>query len=302
MSAVERLTKIFKSAKRIDFDDCSKIVLLSDCHRGDGSWTDDLARNENIYYSALNYYFNNGYTYIELGDGDELWENKEFSVIAEAHKDTFLLLQKFYIQKRFYMLYGNHDIVKQNEKFIRSNLCCYFDSRLEKKQPLFEKIKPTEALVLRHSQTGNSIFLIHGHQVDFLNFRLWRLARFLVRHFWRRLEAFGINNPTSPAKNNSKKSSVESVLSKWAQKERHILIAGHTHRPVFPNLGEPLYFNDGCCVHPYGVTAIEIAEGCVTLVKWCIGTTPEGLLIVKKEIVAGPEGLQNLFSSVESFT
>ncbi len=295
MSALKRLTKIFNSTKTIDFDDSSKIVLMSDCHRGDGSWTDDLARNENIYYSALNYYFNNDYTYIELGDGDELWENKEFSVIAEAHKDTFVLLQRFYLHKRFYMIYGNHDIVKKNAEFTCNNLCCYYDSRLKKNQPLFENIKPTEALVLRHSQTGNSIFLIHGHQVDFVNFRLWRLARFLVRHFWRRLEAFGVNDPTSPAKNNSKKSSVESVLSNWAKNERHMLIAGHTHRPVFPNLGEPLYFNDGSCVHPHCATAIEIASGYITLFKWCIGTMHDGILAVKKEAIAGPVKLQDFF-------
>lgn len=300
MSALKRLTQIFDLAPTIDFDDSSKIVLMSDCHRGDGSWADDLARNQNIYHSALNYYYNNGYIYIELGDGDELWENNEFSMIFEAHKDTFLLLHQFYTEQRLYMIYGNHDMVKKYKVFVEKELTCYYDEQTIRRMPLFEKIHSYEALTLRYSHTGKNIFLIHGHQVDFLNYQLWKFARFLVRHLWRHLEVLGFNDPTSPAKNNKKKSVVESILSKWAQKEKQMLIAGHTHRPVFPDLGEPLYFNDGSCVHPRCVTAIEITQGNMTLVKWCIDTTQEGMLYVKREIIAGPEKIQNFFSAIDS--
>jgi UDP-2,3-diacylglucosamine pyrophosphatase LpxH len=297
MSAVVRLTKIFNSSKIIEFDDSSKIVMMSDCHRGDGSWADDLARNENVYYAALNYYFNNGYTYIELGDGDELWENNRFSMIVEAHKDIFLLLQKFYMQKRLYMIYGNHDMVKEGIGFVQKNLRCYYDEHLKKEAPMFDNLSLYNAMILRNSQTGNNIFLIHGHQVDFLNCRLWKLARFLVRYLWKPLEALGVNDPTSPAKNNIRKSLVESILTKWVRKEKHMLIAGHTHRPVFPDVGEPLYFNDGSCVHPRCVTAIEITDGSIALMKWCIRTTEDGILCVKNEVMAGPEKLQDFFSA-----
>ncbi len=297
MSDLKRLTEIFDSAKIIDFDDSTKIVMMSDCHRGDGSWADDLSRNENIYYSALQYYLNNGYIYFELGDGDELWENREFSLITEAHKDIFLLLQKFHMHKRLYMIYGNHDMVKKVKKFVDKELSLY--SGLNRNGSMLENITPYEALVLRHSQTRKHIFLIHGHQVDFLNNTLWKVARFLVRHLWRHLESMGFNDPTSPAKNNSKKSSVESILIKWAQKEKHMLIAGHTHRPMFPDLGDPMYFNDGSCVHPRCVTSIEITEGNMALVKWCIGTTQEGILHVRKEVLAGPEKIQDFYSAID---
>lgn len=299
MSAFKRLTRIFDLAPTIDFDDSSKIVLMSDCHRGDGSWADDLARNQNIYQSALNYYYNNGYTYIELGDGDELWENSDFSVIFKAHKDIFLLLRKFYTQQRLYTIYGNHDMVKKNKAFVEKELYRFYNEQTKKRLPLFEKITPYEALVLHHLHTKKKIFLIHGHQVDFLNYQLWKAARFLVRHLWRHLEALGFNDPTSPAKNNKKKSAVESILTMWAQKEKQMLIAGHTHRPVFPDLGEPLYFNDGSCVHPRCVTAIEITQGHIVLVKWCIGTTQEGMLFVKRETIAGPEKIQDFYSVIE---
>ena len=47
-----------------------------------------------------------------------------------------------------------------------------------------------------------------------------------------------------------------------------ILIAGHTHRPVFPKDNNSLYFNTGSGVHPNGITSIEIDNGYIALVKW----------------------------------
>jgi len=32
--------------------------------------------------------------------------------------------------------------------------------------------------------------------------------------------------------------------------KHQMLIAGHTHRPSFPDDGQPLYFNDDSCVSP----------------------------------------------------
>jgi hypothetical protein len=37
-------------------------------------------------------YYNDGFTYFELGDGDELWETS-FKTILEAHKSVYLLLK-----------------------------------------------------------------------------------------------------------------------------------------------------------------------------------------------------------------
>jgi predicted phosphodiesterase len=189
------------------------------------------------------------------------------------------------------MIYGNHDMIKKDDRFSRQNLCCYYDARLKKRVPLFENIKVYEGLILRYAETGKDIFLVHGHQVDFLNSKLWKLARFLVHNLWRPLEALGVNNPTSAAKNNKKANQVEDRLTKRSQSQNRMVVAGHTHRPVFPDPGSPLYFNDGSCVHPRCISAIEIAEGSITLVKWCVSTTQGGVLFVKREVLAGPEKL-----------
>lgn len=286
-----KLSKIYASAHVVPITDASKIVLMSDCHRGDGGWNDNLSKNESVYCGALEYYFDRGYTYIEIGDGDELWENYDFKVIADTHRDAFRLLSKFHQYGRLYMIYGNHDMVKRYEKFIAGSLYRYYDAGLKKELPLFENIKLHEALLLRHAETGGDILLVHGHQVDFFNNGLWKLARFLVRHLWRPLEAFGINNPTSAARNNKRSSKVETRLALWAQSENKMLIAGHTHKPVFPEAGTSLYFNDGSCVHPRCVTAMEISEGSVILVKWCVSAMQGGILYVKREVIAGPEKL-----------
>ena len=296
MSVHERINRVFESAKVIPFGNDSRIVLISDCHRGDAGWSDDFSKNQNLYFYALTHYYSNAFTYIELGDGDELWENKKMSDIKAAHVDVFWLLSRFYKEKRLHLLYGNHDIVKKKKKFVKNNLYTYYDEHEKKQLPLFEDIEVTEGLVLRYTETGDDIFLLHGHQGDFLNDYLWRLARFLVRYFWRPLNLFGFNDPTSPAINYDKKEKVSHRLHQWSQKEEKMLIAGHTHKPVFPEVGETLYFNDGSCVHPRCITAIEIAGGSIMLVKWCLKTREDASLYVGRDILAGPVMLSEYFA------
>ena len=77
-----------------------------------------------------------------------------------------------------------------------------------------------------------------------------------------------------------------------------MLIAGHTHRPMFAEDGAPLYFNTGSAVHPRCITALEINYGQIQLVKWFINTRLDGTLFIDRKILAGPlilkEALGNL--------
>ena len=54
----------------------SRFVVFSDAHRGDGTGADDFADNSLIYKCALDYYLAAGFTLIELGDAEELWEGR----------------------------------------------------------------------------------------------------------------------------------------------------------------------------------------------------------------------------------
>lgn len=112
-----RISKAFEGALKLPLSDNSKYVLFSDCHRGVGTSNDNFLKNQHLYFAALQHYYQNNFTYIELGDGDELWENRSFNRILEIHSNVFWLLSQFYYQKRLYLIYGNHDIVKQNSSF-----------------------------------------------------------------------------------------------------------------------------------------------------------------------------------------
>ena len=293
-SSQDRLTKAYKEAKRISFNDQSKFIFFSDCHRGDGSFADDFANNRNVYQHALRYYFDNNFIYIELGDGDELWENLFFKDILEANKSVYLQLQKFYLENRLEMIYGNHDMVYRNPDIVKKNFSEYFDIKEGKKLPLMANLKFHEAIVLENSETKQEVFLTHGHQADFMNYVGWKFNRFFVRILWKPLQIWGIKDPTSPAKNYLELLKVERKIKKWiADHGNKITIVGHTHRPHFPKplKNELNFFNDGSCVHPRSITGIEITEGKIALIKWFIDTKDDGVLQIKKEYVENPENI-----------
>ncbi|WP_130806296.1 metallophosphoesterase [Senegalia massiliensis] len=295
MYGQKNLSKVYESSKEILFDNHSKIVIMSDCHRGDGSYADNFSKNKNIYFAALSKYLNKGYIYIELGDGDELWENNNIDDIIDANLDTFSILSEFYKRRRLYFIFGNHDMIKKEQKYVKENLCQFLGQTNQDYITLFDNIKVHEGLILKHKVTKEKIFLVHGHQVSFLDYKWWKARRFLVGKLWKHLELFGINDPTSPAKNYSKRQLIDKRIIKWVKDNKQMLIAGHTHKPIFPEVNDIPYFNDGSCVHPTGITAIEISNGFISLVKWEVKSKTDGTLFVGREVISGPENLKEYF-------
>ncbi len=283
MSYYSRLQKAFEGAIRLPLNHQTKYVLFSDCHRGTGTSNDNFLKNQALHLAALQHYFKTGYTYIELGDGDELWENRCMEQIIEAHNDIFRLLSLYYCQKRLYMLYGNHDMVKKNTSYA-AKPCT---------QTLFTDMNFHESIILENntSQTGRDIYLTHGHQAELLNSVFWQFARFLVRYVWKPLEHFGVLDPTSTAKNYTRKQKTELRLQHFAKKEKNILITGHTHRPVLLE-ADSFYSNCGSCVHPYSITCIEIERMHISLVKWALAVKSDMSLYVAREILSGPFALK----------
>lgn len=294
MSSAHRLSRAYTNAKRIPFDETSKFILFSDCHRGDNSFADEFANNRNIYFHALSHYLKEGFDYCELGDGDELWENINFASIFEAHKNVYKLLKKFYLEKRLHMIWGNHDMVYKDRSYVNKYLSSYFEPIDDTDKELFEGITYNEGIVLEHSRTGQEIFLAHGHQADWWNYTFWRWGRFLVRVLWKPLQVWGIADPTSPAKNYTELIKIERRIKKWIVDNNFLLtIVGHTHRPRFPEPGDIPFFNDGSCVHPRSITGIEIENGQISLIKWQIETDEDGTLKVVRILLEGPQLLSN---------
>lgn len=293
-SVAKRLQQAYDNAVVLPFDSQSKFVIMSDCHRGQGNNGDNFLPSQNLFFGAMEYYYDNGFTYIELGDGDELWENRKMCSIIESHSDAFWIMSKFYRENRMYMLYGNHDIVKSRPSFRKKNCNHYYCDSVRGCLPLFPGIQIYQSLILEDSEKRR-LFLVHGHQGNLLNDQLWPLARFLVRYVWRPLELVGFLAPTGAGRPNKKKDRIERELAAFADSKRQIMIAGHTHRPFFSKPGEGYYFNDGSCVHPRCITAIEIENSRMTLVKWLVTIRKDRSLFVNRQVLAGPTDIASYF-------
>ncbi|MBP1839284.1 serine/threonine protein phosphatase [Formosa algae] len=291
-SSQKRLDRAYNNAKVITFDDTSKFILFSDCHRGDNSIADDFAHNRNIYYHALQQYFKNGFHYCELGDGDELWENLTFKSIFDAHKNVYMVMKAFYDDNRLDLIWGNHDMVYRKDSYVKKNLSTFFDPKTGLNIPLFTDITYQEGLILRHKDTAQEVFLTHGHQADWWNYECWKLSRFLVQVLWKPLNVMGISDPTSPGKNYTELIRIERRIKKWIKNNKNLItIVGHTHRPRFPEPGHIAFFNDGSCVHPHSITGIEIEHGEISLIKWDTSTTDEGYFRIVRTVLDGPKKL-----------
>lgn len=293
MGYQQRLDRAFLDAPILPLCEASRYVLFSDCHRGVGTSNDNFLKNQHLYFAALQYYYQNGYTYMELGDGDELWENRSMESIVEIHSNVFWMMTLFLQENRLVLMYGNHDITKKSSAFQNRCLSSYFCTTEQKKLPLFSNCPILEGVLLMDEPTKTFFYLTHGHQADPLNSTFWRLSRFLVRYIWKPLEHFGVLDPTSAAKNNVKKEKVEKRLLRWAKERGGIVIAGHTHRPMMGSRQSP-YFNTGSCVHPRCVTCIEITGRCLYLVKWSMATHPDRSLYVAREVLSGPLSIDEL--------
>jgi UDP-2,3-diacylglucosamine pyrophosphatase LpxH len=293
MSVASRLSEVFESSEEIRFDDSRKFILFSDCHRGDNSWADDFAPNQNIFFYALNHYYDEGFTYIEIGDGEELWENRHFEDVRKAHSHIYWKLSQFYEKNRVCLIWGNHNRQWKNPKNVKKHLY-YYDEERERKpgtkllrKPLFEGIKVHEGLILRYSPTNKKVFLTHGHQGDLLNDEWWWV-----------LQIIGVKDPTSPAKNFEKRLKLEKEMTEWLEKNKEelgLLIVGHTHRPYLPEVKETPYCNTGSCVHPRCITGIEIENGEIRLIEWFIDVNPGtgGTLFVNRKQIVEPRKLQD---------
>jgi predicted phosphodiesterase len=278
MGASTRLSRVFDRARQdeITFTDQDKFIIFSDQHRGKNDWGDDFAHNQFLFFHALNTYYQDGWTYIENGDGDELAENWNFRPIYNAHSNIFWAMKRFHDAGRLIMIYGNHDILRRYPGVVRRSLYETYDHRRGEEVSLFRGIQLHDAIVLKHQETGKRLFITHGHQADFSNYWFSWLGVLLLP-IWKGVfqKMLGWRDPTSPAQNNWKKTRVEDNMLRWAKEHAQVLIAGHTHRPWHPNPGQPPYFNAGSCVHPRAITGIEIQNGTIALVKWWLNTKPK---------------------------
>jgi len=270
--AHRRLTEVLKAAKHVPFDDSARIVFFSDCHRGDNSRADGFVRNKGLFIHALTHYRQKGFTYIEVGDGDELWKNRQFGAVRRAHGRIFDLLHQFDREQRLQLIVGNHEIQGNRH------------DQVEK-----DGMAAHEGLILQHARTGQRIFCVHGHQADFKSDRLHIVGRFGARHIWRRLQLLGVGSPPSHAHNSQNRIRIQQRVVEWLQANRQVVICGHTHHPSFAAHGEPPYFNTGSCLYAGYITGLEIWDGKIVPVRWSVRNRAGQ---IRREVMAPPRKLR----------
>ena len=252
-----RLSQAFEAAIRIPFDDRASLVLFSDSHRGDKSKLDAFAPNKELFLGALKHYYHKGFTYVEVGDGDELWKGWQFDDIQRAYGDVFELLHRFERQGRLHLLIGNHEALTGGGYQVDKG-----------------GLPAGEAIVLERSRTRQRIFVVHGHQADPQNDARRRWSRLVVRHLWTPLQSMGLaglGGPAHPVAYHAK-DAVSMRVHAWAAANHQMVICGHTHRPAFARPGATPYFNTGACLFPGQITGIEIVRGRIQLVRWEAGS------------------------------
>ena len=257
MEALPKLERI----RRVTLTPGMKLGIMSDMHRGDGSGADDFAKNSLIYRCALKHYLEEGFTYIELGDAEELWENDNFDQIYITHTPVYELLAKFHdpdpAKTRYLKVWGNHDLYWKDHEAVYRTLF----SGIEIHEGIFLAVpkgcgcgasrdKAQESGVVegvgtggscdRSAAAGDGILLIHGHQADpKCCGEGAAVSKFFVHYFWPDLQRCGAKDPTRAALNPGLCNEVDRRLHEWANNNDQgiaAIIAGHTHRAVFENL------------------------------------------------------------------
>ncbi len=278
------LTKLYNSSKKNSKRVCTitidaandKFIIFSDQHKGNRDFADDFANNEFNYLKALEYYQQQKFSFINLGDSEELWKYKTEDVLPKNEK-TFAAEAAFQ-PNNYFKTFGNHDIFWKNKWDAERYLKKYFALPL----PVYEGI------ILKAGINNNllTIFCTHGHQGDKLSdnngFSTW-----VVAHLWAPVQRYLRINVNTPSKDDRLRNKHNKLMHQWSSHRKNILlITGHTHQPVFASgkysshpsnsiereANEKLkasYFNTGCCCFNDGdITGIEIEGGYIRLIKW----------------------------------
>lgn len=282
-----------------------RFIIFSDEHKGDRDDADDFALAEKNYTAALDYYYNNNFTFINLGDCEELWENTPDKVM-KFNNAVLQLETRFLQQNRYYRIFGNHDLEWKYP----------FQQNLYLKPVFGNTLKIYEAIELQtqYNNKTYSIFLTHGHQGDKRSDGN-PVSQWIVAAIWTPIQRFLDININTISDSFELVDAHNIIMYEWSATQKQLIfISGHTHKPVFASLDHidllthqleaakltgdeaaikkteddlaayskeyegkkfvksmayPSYFNTGCCCFDDGdISGIEIDGGNIRLIKW----------------------------------
>ena len=205
----------------------AKFIIFSDQHKGNRDGADDFQICERAYNAALAYYDRLKYTLFVMGDVEELWEEWPQTVL-KAYQHTLELEARFHQDGRYLRFWGNHDDAWSHADLAEKWLVPALGGL-----PL--QVRETLILHVRDGEEElGKLFLIHGHQGTLDSDRIAPFSRFFVRYVWRPIQRLIRISFNTPAKDFELRHAHDSAMYLWSEKqEKVVLIAGHTHRPVF---------------------------------------------------------------------
>jgi len=215
-----------KNITRFDIRN-DKWILFSDLHKGAKNGADDFRHCEGHYVTALDHYFKEGFSLCVMGDAEELWEEFPRTVIRN-NDASFAAESRFHHEGRYLRLWGNHDEIWEDPRTVRKLL-----------QPLYGKrtLDVSEAILLDVMEGDESlgrILLIHGHQGTQNESRNNRFAKWVLHNIWRPLQVLTGFSCNTPATDWQLRRARDRIIYNWvATQPGLVLIAGHTHAPVF---------------------------------------------------------------------
>jgi predicted phosphodiesterase len=203
-----------------------KWIIFSDLHRGKRDGADDFKRCEKAYNAALGYYYEKGYTLVALGDVDELWECSPKDVV-KSYVNTMNLEAQFQARQRYLRFCGNHDSDWQRPSMVAKHLHGVYG----------DQVKIYESLIVTVKAAGikmGELFMVHGHQGTLESDQYSWFSRIAVRYGWGFIQRTFKIRSTTPAKDFELRHKHNVAMYRWADARKDtVLIAGHTHRPVF---------------------------------------------------------------------
>ncbi|MDZ7318288.1 MAG: hypothetical protein ONB11_03985 [candidate division KSB1 bacterium] len=176
-----------------------KYLILSDIHRDARSdqreplefgSIDHFSANQQLYCEILDYAFDHGFTVLEVGDCDELWFFRDYSIgpreklqqIVATHQAVYDRLFKLHRAGRYIRVYGNHDCyIRRPDVF--AVLQEIFDKDRAPTEPPFavydfaiiDGVKTMDESILHFGLDSTPytskapMIIAHGHQWDFWN-------------------------------------------------------------------------------------------------------------------------------------
>jgi UDP-2,3-diacylglucosamine pyrophosphatase LpxH len=207
--------------------DGQKYVVFSDLHRGRRTAADEFPFGEAAYLEALEYYYQAGYTLVLLGDAEELWEETDIGAVMQAHAGVFESEARFHPQ-RYVRVVGNHDNAWKIQALVEQYLAPFFPAIQVRREFLLR-------VALQDGRTGE-ILMVHGHQGT-LDSDIFDFIPQMLLPLYRDFQNLTHMGHTPPSKDACLRGMQDTFLYRWARSKNDLLlVAGHTHRPVWTSL------------------------------------------------------------------